>query len=233
MAFSRRKFVGGVGTSLAALSTLSAAAPSAEGQLVFQQKDWDLAGFQKLTRSTARVKQIFDADALNGGHFLAVMKNSLNGLHFGFGLPADQIKIACCMHGGPNYTAFNDDMWAKYKLGEMADVKDPATGKPATRNIFYPAKPSTIEDLNDPNSKWQDTGMQTLQARGVSFLSCHNATEAQAGMIVKKLGLSVTQEEVAKDLQAHTVPGVLIVPAMVAAITLLQSEGHYTYLSVA
>ena len=233
MAFSRRKFVGGIGTSVAALGSLGLSPRSAEAELVYQQKDWDLVAFQKLLKTPARVKQIFDADALNGGHFLSVMKNSLNGLHFGFGIPADQIRIVACMHGGPSYTAFDDSMWAKYKLGEIADVKDPETGKPATRNIFYPSKPNTIEDVEDPKSKWQDSSIQGLQARGCTFLSCHNATESQAVGLVKKLGLTVTAEEVTNDLQAHTVPGIQIMPAMVAAITLLQSEGHFTYLSIA
>jgi len=31
---------------------------------------------------------------------------------------------------------------------------------------------------------------------------------------------------------AHTVPGILVVAAMVSAIALLQSEGHYSYIKV-
>jgi hypothetical protein len=31
---------------------------------------------------------------------------------------------------------------------------------------------------------------------------------------------------------AHTVPGTLVVAAMVAAIALLQAQGHYTYITV-
>jgi hypothetical protein len=50
--------------------------------------------------------------------------------------------------------------------------------------------------------------------------------------MVKKFSLSSTPEEVVKDLQAHVLPGVLIVPAMVATIALLQSEGHFTYITV-
>jgi hypothetical protein len=33
-------------------------------------------------------------------------------------------------------------------------------------------------------------------------------------------------------MMAHTVPGVLVVASMVAAIALLQSEGQYTYITV-
>jgi hypothetical protein len=32
------------------------------------------------------------------------------------------------------------------------------------------------------------------------------------------------------DLQSHTLPGVISVPAMVAAIAMLQNEGRYAYI---
>ena len=32
-----------------------------------------------------------------------------------------------------------------------------------------------------------------------------------------------------KDIQSHVLPGVLIVPSMVATIALLQIEGHFVY----
>jgi nanoRNase/pAp phosphatase (c-di-AMP/oligoRNAs hydrolase) len=35
-----------------------------------------------------------------------------------------------------------------------------------------------------------------------------------------------------KELLAHTNPDVLVVASMVAAIALLQSEGHYSYVTV-
>jgi hypothetical protein len=35
-----------------------------------------------------------------------------------------------------------------------------------------------------------------------------------------------------REMLAHTVPGVLVVASMVAAIALLQAEGHYTYITV-
>jgi intracellular sulfur oxidation DsrE/DsrF family protein len=78
----------------------------------------------------------------------------------------------------------------------------------------------------------QDHSVQALQHRGVKFLSCHTATEEQALAMVKKFSLPSTPEQVVKDLQAHVLPGVLIVPAMVATVALLQSEGRFTYITV-
>jgi hypothetical protein len=75
-------------------------------------------------------------------------------------------------------------------------------------------------------------GVQALQSSGVQFLSCHTATEEQARIFVCRNKLSQSSEEVVEDMLAHTVPGVLVLASMVAAIALLQAEGHYTYITV-
>lgn len=74
--------------------------------------------------------------------------------------------------------------------------------------------------------------MEALQGRGVQFLSCHTATEEQAQGLLKQYAFKAAAEQIVRDLQAHAMPGVLIVPAMVAAVSLLQSDGHYTYITV-
>ena len=88
------------------------------------------------------------------------------------------------------------------------------------------------EDPNDEASSYQDASIQTLQARGVQFLCCHTATEEQSRVLIKLLSLTQQPEEIVKDLLAHLHPGILVVPAMVSAIALLQGEGHFTYVTV-
>ncbi|HEV2577328.1 MAG TPA: hypothetical protein VGU25_08960 [Acidobacteriaceae bacterium] len=232
MTFSRREFVGGVGTSLAALGAAGLSSRSAEAQLIYQRADWDFNEFDKLVHSPAKVKQVYDIRPVGEGKFLNNVKNSLNGFIYGFGIPSSEIKIAVALHGPSNAVAFDDSMWEKYRLGEFVEVNDPATGKPATRNIFFPSSGKGSDNLQDASSKMQDHSVRALQNRGVKFLSCHTATEEQAAAMVKKFSLSSTPEEVVKDLQAHVLPGVLIVPAMVATVALLQSEGHFTYITV-
>ncbi len=128
-------------------------------------------------------------------------------------------------------------MWEKYKIGAGLKINDPKTGKPATRNFFYASANGnppvyTSKDPNDPASSYHDTSIQALQRRGVQFLSCHTATEAQAAGIIRFLKLTQTQDEVVKDMQSHVLPGVLIVPSMVAALAMLQSEGHFSYITI-
>jgi intracellular sulfur oxidation DsrE/DsrF family protein len=143
-----------------------------------------------------------------------------------------EIKISVAMHGPSNMLNFDNAMWEKYRLGEWLKVDDPKTGKPAIRNVYLPktAGPSTTP--NDKNSLLQDTSIEALQGRGVQFLSCHTATEEQAHGLISQFSLKASAEEIVQDLQAHILPGVLIVPAMVAAISLLQSQGHFTYITV-
>lgn len=232
MSFSRREFVGGLGTSLAALGAAGLSTHNAEAQLIYQRADWDFNEFQKLVNSPAKVKQVYDIRPVGEGKFLNNVKNSLNGFIYGFGIPAAEVKIAVALHGPSNAVAFDDAMWQKYRLGEFVALNDPATGKPATRNVFFRSSGKGSDNLQDRSSKMQDRSVEGLQHRGVKFLSCHTATEEQAEAMVKKFSLSSTPEEVVKDLQAHVLPGVLIVPAMVATVALLQSEGHFTYITV-
>lgn len=87
---SRRSFVGQASFGLAALTALDA---TADAQLVYTRSDWKISEFDELLKISVRVKQAYDVVSIGGGKFLNNIKNSLNGLHFGFGIPAEQIKI--------------------------------------------------------------------------------------------------------------------------------------------
>lgn len=230
---SRRSFLSGA----AAVGLAAGAAGVAEGQLVWKTSDWKVADFQTLVHHPARVKQVYDVVQINEGRFLNNVKNSLNGLEFGFAVPREQIKIAVAMHGPTNMLNYDDFIWSKYKIGEWLKVTDPATGKPAVRNIFVSSKTAAGKDFHatDPNqegSVYQDTSMQTLRQRGVQFMSCHTATEEQARALIRMQHLTQSPEEITREMLAHAVEGTLVVAAMVAAIALLQAEGHYTYITV-
>jgi len=230
---SRRSFVG---QAVVGAAALGAATRPADAQLVFKAADWKPAEFNRLLKDTSRVKQVFEEIQIGDGRFLNNMKNSLNGLRFGFDIPVDQIKLIGALHGPANMLNFDDYVWQKYRIGEWLKINDPKTSQPAVRNIFYPAKSApahgVAEDPNDETSSYQDTGIQTLQSRGVQFLCCHTATEEQSRILIKQYTLTQQPEEIVKDLLSHVHPGVMIVPAMVSAIALLQSEGHCSYVTI-
>jgi intracellular sulfur oxidation DsrE/DsrF family protein len=127
--------------------------------------------------------------------------------------------------------AFNDAMWAKYRLGEYTGLKD-ASGKPYTRNVFY--RP-TIDDAHlliqafqTPNipellGAMPALGIENLQKMGTKFILCNNAFGAWC------LELQARQkgkaDAIQKELAANLLPGVTIVPAMVIAIEKAQAAG--------
>jgi hypothetical protein len=234
--FTRRSFVSGAAAGLAALSVIGEGSRTAHAQLVWKSSQWKLADFQKLIANPASVKQVVNATQIADGNFLNSIKNSLNGLSFGFGVPKEKIKIVAALHGPPNLVNYDDFIWNKYRVGEWLGVVDDETGKPAVRNIFYQPKhplnaASWTKDPSDRESAYQDTAVETLQARGVQFLSCHTASEEQARNLVERDKLTQSPEEVVEEMLAHTLPNVLVVASMVAAIALLQAQGSYTYLN--
>jgi hypothetical protein len=230
--FSRRSLLGGV--AAAAASTLWN--EPVHAQYVWQKTDWHAAEFDALTHTARRIKLVVHGFAINDSRFLKNAKNSLTGLQFGSGIAADQIQIVCALNGPANMANYADYVWQKYRVGEWIKVDDPKTGQPAVRNVFYPSKAGTplhytSEDPSSEDSAYQDFSVQGLLARGVRFLSCHSSTEEAARALIKQNSLTAQPEDIVKDIHAHALPGVIIVPALSAALALLQCEGRYGYMA--
>jgi len=230
--FSRRDLLGGA--VVAAAVTMWD--EPLHAQYVWQKTDWAAAEFDALTRSTKRVKLVIHGFGINDARVLKNAKNALNGLRFGSGVANDQVQVVCALNGPANLMNYTDYVWEKYHVGAWLKENDPKTGEPAIRNIFYPAKAGASmhyasEDPSSEDSLYQDYSVQALQSRGVRFLSCHSSTEEAARALIKMNGLSAQPEEIVKDIHAHAFPGVLIVPALSAALAQLQSDGHYGYMS--
>ena len=123
--------------AIAAFGIVSKLNQPAEAQLVWRTSEWNLASFEDLLHEKARVKQLFDVTQVEDGASLAKVKNSLNGLHYGFGVPVNQIKIICGLHGPANLLSYDDYIWQKYRIGAWLEINDPRTHQPALRNPYY------------------------------------------------------------------------------------------------
>ena len=232
---TRRSFFPRAIAAIASSALLAEGAVSADAQLVWETREWKLADFEQLVSHRARVKQVFDVVPIDDGKFLGNIKNSLTSLHFGFGIPKQEIKIAAGLHGPANLLNYDDFIWKKYRIGEWLTVNDPEAGKPAVRNLFYASKIGlekglASKDPDDENSIYQDSSMEALRARGVQFMSCHTALEEQVRVLIRRNKLAQTPDEIVAEMLAHTVPGTLVVASMVAALAILQAEGSYTYI---
>jgi hypothetical protein len=127
--------------------------------------------------------------------------------------------------------AFNDAIWAKYRLGEYLRLKD-AAGTPYTRNVF---NQPTQKDLHLLMQAIESPmipaladavpalGIESLQKMGAKFILCANALGIWC-LELEARGKGKASE-IEQELRANLLTGVTIVPAMVIAIEKAQEAG--------
>ncbi|MEP7381572.1 MAG: hypothetical protein ABI910_07790 [Gemmatimonadota bacterium] len=158
---------------------------------------------------TAKHKQFFDMPTPNGGIPLVHVMNYYDTYNKAYRVKDADINAVLTFYGGTTFLGLNDAAWAKYKLGEFAEIVDPATSKPATSNPWRRAP--TVMGMSLPAAS-----IESLHKRGVTFILCDNALHIFAGLLAAKRGLDA--DAVYKDFRANILPGVDLVPGMVVAI---------------
>jgi hypothetical protein len=229
---NRRGFLAS-SASIAAASTGTGAQNIPGGtQRVERRDDFDERGFAAIVGRPAQIRQLYEAVSFAPA-VLGSIKNSLNGLQFGFSYPADAIAIALAGHGPSAVYGYSDDIWKRYRVGEFFKLTD--AGKPILSNVFLTARAPFDARANpdDDSGMYQDSSIEMLQRRGLIVLTCHTAVEEQARALVGKgfAPRGMTAREVADDMLTHLIPGAVVVPSMVATIAVLQASYHYTYLT--
>ncbi|GAC1523322.1 MAG: hypothetical protein NVS2B3_19040 [Vulcanimicrobiaceae bacterium] len=223
-------------TSIALAPAIVGAAPEAVPggtNLVERRANFDMANFDRIFGRPAQYRMLWQSIAYMPA-FLNNVKNSINGLPFGFATDPSQIVTAIAGHGPSSAYAYSDHVWQTYRIGEFFGIKDSA-GDLVTKNVFLAKRAtSTSMDPDDERGPYQDTSVEALQARGATFLTCHTAVEEQARGIVKRgfAPAGMSPSDVAADILTHLIPGALVVPSMVATIGVLQQRFHFAYLTV-
>ncbi len=207
----RRSFLGRLGAGALALAAgtraLGAETVSANIASPFDES-W-------LNTLNGKHKQMVDAQAVNDGWPLAFAGTFLNSNHEAYNLADNQITSVVVLRHFAMPLALNDAMWAKYHVGEMIKVMDPATKSASMRNIYYKPKPGDI--MLDSMS------IDKLSARGVVFVCCNVALTILSGMAAK--GAGVTPEVAKKEWVAGLHPGVHIAASGVLAVNRSQEKG--------
>jgi hypothetical protein len=227
-------------TFLAASATIAALGAGAcargdasELELVEPASQFDYPALKRLVDKSADVRQLWDVGA-NPPAALSEIKNALNGYQFGYGIKPNRIAMVACLHNVGNIVAYDNAAWKKYDFGTIFGVKD-RSGNPIASNVFAQARgtPNPNADPNDPKGMYQDPTLETLQRRGVVVLLCHTGAAEQARILAESgAPQGMTPQAVLRDLLAHIVPGVLVVPSAVATIGLLQNRFRYSYTAV-
>ena len=225
-------------TATATVLAATGARASAQGvpggtQLVERESEFDETGFAAAVGRDADIRQLYETVAFRPTIWNNV-KNSFNGLQFGYGYRPERIAVVFGAHGASAAYGYTDYVWQKYRIGEYFNLTD-AGGAPLTSNTFV-APHATFDPSASPDDDkgmYQDASIAMLQRRGLIYLTCHTATEEQARGIVKK-GLApagASAADVAADILTHLIPGAVVVPAMVATIAVLQAKYRYTYIA--
>lgn len=211
-AMPRRAFLGGLAAATVAATAaperLVAAVPATQGDA----DAW-------LKKITGEHRQFFDATAVEGGAALTYAMAWLNTMGATYKLTDQKLTAVVGMRHLAIPMAFTDAIWAKYKLGEVVGVNDPATNKPATRNIFFHPKAGDM--------MFAEASIDTLLPRGVVITVCSLATQVLSGMRAEVAGVS--KEAALAEWKAGVIPGANFVPSGVLAVNRAQSVAHCTY----
>jgi hypothetical protein len=164
-------------------------------------------------------RQYFDATTVNGGFALAYAANWMDTMKAAYNQTDKDLSAVIGLRHFAIPIAYTDEIWAKYKLGEFAQLNDPKTNAPATRNIYFNPKEG---DLMFPTM-----AIDKLQPRGATFVVCNLAHTVLSGMLGPKVG--VTAEAAKAEWEKGLIPGFTLVPSGVLAVHRAQEKGKCTY----
>ena len=109
--------------------------------------------------------------------------------------------------------ALQDNMWAKYKLGEMQKVNDPQTKTFALRNPFWKPKP---DDFSAPGLGNVTLGIPELQSMGIMFCVCGMALTVYSAAVAGQTKQQAA--DVKKEWIDNLIPGIPVMPSGVWAV---------------
>src|SRR5579864_2254592 len=191
---------------------------------VLKLSEYDHAGMIKKLMVTNPHKQVFESVsplvvAPGVASVYIHMQNAMNAYEYSL----DKGKLATlAVFIGPSIVyGLNDAMWKKYNFGAAFSLDPTNTYYRADSSLDLSASP------DDPNGVYQDWSAEAVLKRGGSFMVCHNATTAVAGMLAGKMGLNAN--DVLADFKANLLPGFMLVPAGVGAVQLAQENGWKLY----
>lgn len=210
----RRGFVKSVAAGAAALIAGKSSIAGAESALGLASHPASPEAWVK--RIHGKHRQVVDVTMPNGG-FAPVFALNFFDSYKAMGVPESELTSVLSFRHFAMPLLLNDSVWAKYQIAELIGVTDPKTNAPAKRNIFRDAI------LLHPGLTYEELMRPQAGKATVIVTACSVALNALSGMVAGKMGMSA---EVAKaDWTAGLMPGVVLVPSGVYAISRAQEAG--------
>jgi intracellular sulfur oxidation DsrE/DsrF family protein len=212
----RRQFLGKIATGVAAIGLSSIAPISAYAENVATPLE-DVEEWFKKIKGKHRI--VFDATQPNGVFPFAWPKVFLL-TNAKTGTPEKDCSVVVVLRHSAIGYAMQDNIWAKYGIGELFQAEDPKTGKASTRNPFWKPKPG---DFKLPAVGEVQIGINELQDSGVMFCVCDMALTVYSGAVADKMKMDPA--EIKKEWVAALLPGIQVVPSGVWAVNRAQERG--------
>ena len=168
-------------------------------------------------RIRGKHRQVIDATTPNAGFAAAYAANIVDGYKATHKVANADITPVIVFRHFAMPLVLKDEVWAKYKIGEMINVTDPKTNAPATRNIFRDNVP-LHEGLT----------YESMAKGPYVIVACNLALTVLSAMRAQTAG--VTPEQAKQEWTAAVIPGVALAPSGVYAVSRAQENGcHYCY----
>ncbi len=205
-AIPRRDFLGRVALASAVLATpprLHAGPTPGE---------WDNRWLDTLTK---KHRVIFDTKTWGGSEAYGYPKRYYEAMVDGYGAKPADIQVVIGLHGTAWPLGLADEAWAAWPLGDVMAMNEPGTQTRAIRNL-------TRSD--EAGAPFAQTSLASWQKRGASILLCNNTLMRVSRELAAKRD-GATADATYAELRRAILPGVTLVPAMVAAMALAQAKG--------
>jgi intracellular sulfur oxidation DsrE/DsrF family protein len=196
-----------------AASGLATSRAEAEAFEVAPTSDWDSTW---MTKIKGKYRQVFDAMDVHSGFPLVMTRIWLMTNTSGYNIPEKDLSAVTVLRHNAICMAMNDSIWAKYKLGEQFEVTDPATSKPAERNVFAQGASFVMPPFSVG-------AIDKLEASGVIFCACNMAALHFSEVTGAKIG--VDKDAAYAEWKAGLLPGITLVPSGVLAVGRAQGHG--------
>ena len=219
----------GAGVASRALGAQAAAAPAspapAPAAPPVADSPWDMSWVERV-RGTHR--QVFDAPELAEGTVLHQARAWMAGFAEVYGAKDADMSAVLVIRHAAIHMVLNDALWERLEIGRtLAEaeegrvvLKDPATGALPRRNPFLNAN---VRPTDRWSMLWPDGGLDTLLRRGAIVLACNLALRRATALVQR--ADKVAADEARRTVLANLLPGVVVMPSGIFAVTRAQEAG--------
>ena len=209
----RRAFLGAMaavsGTVATGLVTeAKAAAKAAPAERGPDAAKWDLSWAERV--AAAKHRMVFDAGDVDSGTALYNAQTWLRDYKDVYGAESDMAAVVVIRHMAMPII-LGDDIWSKLQLGMETKMKDRTTSADLLHNPFINKKPEEFGAVD------------ALIKRGVVVLGCNMAL----GNYVMKFAATekISNDDARAKILATLVPGVILMPSGIFAVSRAQEAG--------